>query len=125
VIARTAADLVVLLHLAFIVFVALGGLFVLRRPRLAWAHVPAVIWGTLVELAGWICPLTPLENRLRAAAGESAYAGSFIERYIMPIVYPSGLSRGMQLTLGVAVIIVNLAIYGSIMMRRSRSKSFE
>jgi hypothetical protein len=78
------------------------------------------VWGALVELAGWICPLTPLENRLRAAAGESAYAGGFIDRYIVPIVYPSGLTRGTQLTLGTAVIVVNLAIYAALLMRRSK-----
>ena len=114
---RFAADIVVLVHLAFILFVAAGGLLVLRWPRLAWMHVPAIIWGALIEFAGWICPLTPLENRLRAAAGEAAYAGGFIDRYIMPIVYPAGLTRGMQLGLGVAVIAVNLVIYGRLALR--------
>ena len=114
---RFAADIVVLVHLAFILFVAAGGLLVLRWPRLAWMHVPAIIWGALIEFAGWICPLTPLENRLRAAAGEAAYAGGFIDRYIMPIVYPAGLTRGMQLGLGVAVIGVNLVIYGRLALR--------
>ena len=114
---RFAADIVVLVHLAFILFVAAGGLLVLRWPRLAWMHVPAIIWGALIEFAGWLCPLTPLENRLRAAAGEAAYAGGFIDRYIMPIVYPAGLTRGMQLGLGVAVIGVNLVIYGRLALR--------
>jgi hypothetical protein len=114
------ADAVVLVHLAFILFVAAGGLLVLRWPRLAWVHVPAVVWGALIELAGWICPLTPLENRLRAAAGEAAYAGGFIDRYIMPIVYPDGLTRGTQLALGIAVIAVNLLIYGRLVIRRKR-----
>ncbi len=121
--AKTAADIVVLLHLAFILFVAAGGLLVLRWPRLAWMHVPAIIWGALIEFAGWICPLTPLENRLRAAAGEAAYAGGFIDRYIMPIVYPAGLTRGMQLGLGVAVIAVNLVIYGRLVIRRKRQST--
>ena len=123
VMAKTAADIVVLVHLAFILFVAIGGLLVLRWPRLAWMHVPAIIWGVLIEFAGWICPLTPLENRLRAAAGEAAYAGGFINRYIMPIVYPAGLTRGMQLTLGAAVIAVNLVVYGSLVFRRNRGVS--
>ena len=123
--AKTAADIVVLLHLAFILFVAAGGLLVLRWPRLAWMHVPAIIWGALIEFAGWICPLTPLENRLRAAAGEAAYAGGFIDRYIMPIVYPAGLTRGMQLGLGVAVIAVNLVIYGRLALRRYQRVSRE
>ena len=121
--AKTAADIVVLLHLAFILFVAAGGLLVLRWPRLAWAHVPAVVWGAMVELAGWVCPLTPLENRLRATAGEAAFAGGFIDQYIMPIVYPAGLTRGMQLTLGAAVIAVNLVVYGSLVFRRNRGVS--
>jgi len=123
--ARLAADVVVLVHLAFILFVAVGGLLVLRRPRVAWAHVPAVVWGVLVELAGWICPLTPLENRLRAAAGETAYTGAFIDRYIVPIVYPAGLTRGMQLALGAMVIGVNLLIYGGLVLRKYRHGSRE
>ena len=121
--AKTAADIVVLLHLAFILFVAAGGLLFLRWPRLAWAHVPAIVWGAMVELAGWVCPLTPLENRLRAAAGDAAYTGSFIDRYIMPIVYPSGLTRGMQLSLGCAVIVVNLAVYSLLLLRLKRQRS--
>jgi hypothetical protein len=120
---KTLADLVVLLHLAFILFVVVGGLPVMRWPRLAWAHVPAVVWGALVELAGWICPLTPLEQRLRAATGGAAYTGGFIDRYIMPIVYPPGLTRGMQLALGSAVIIVNLSIYGLLVLRLKRQRS--
>ena len=117
-IAGLSADAIVLLHLGFILFVALGGLLVLRWPKLAWAHLPAVIWGALVELAGWICPLTPLENRLRAAAGDPAYTGGFIDRYIVPIVYPAQLTRGTQLALGIAVIVVNLVIYGNLVFRR-------
>jgi len=117
VIAGLSADIVVLLHLGFILFVALGGLLVLRWPRLAWAHLPAVVWGALVEFTGWICPLTPLENRLRVAAGDLAYTGGFIERYIVPIVYPTGLTRGMQLALGTAVIVINLAIYCTFLIR--------
>ena len=121
--AKPTADIVVLVHLAFILFVAAGGLLVLRWPRLAWAHVPAVVWGAMVELAGWVCPLTPLENRLRATAGEAVFSGGFIDQYIMPIVYPAGLTRGMQLTLGAAVIAVNLVVYGSLVFRRNRGVS--
>ena len=117
-IARLSADTVVLLHLGFIVFVALGGLLALRWPRIAWVHIPAVVWGTLIELTGWVCPLTPLENRLRTTAGDPAYTGSFIARYIMPIVYPDGLTRGMQLVLAAMVIVVNLIIYGTLVFRR-------
>jgi len=125
VMAKTAADIVVLLHVAFILFVAVGGLLVLRWPRLAWVHVPAVVWGAMVELTGWVCPLTPLENRLRAAAGDAAYTGGFIDRYIMPIVYPSGLTRGMQLFLGCAVIVINLAVYSLLLLRLKRQHSHE
>jgi len=123
--AKTAADIVVLPHVAFILFVAVGGLLVLRWPRLAWVHVPAVVWGAMVELTGWVCPLTPLENRLRAAAGDAAYTGGFIDRYIMPIVYPSGLTRGMQLFLGCAVIVINLAVYSLLLLRLKRQHSHE
>ena len=115
---KTAADLVVLLHLGFILFVALGGFLVLRWQRLAWVHVPAVIWGALVEIAGWICPLTPLENSLRKAAGDAAYTGGFIEQYIVPIIYPAAMTREMQIGLGAAVIIINLLVYRVAILRR-------
>jgi len=124
-ITRFLADVIVLVHLAFILFVAAGGLLVFRWPRLAWMHVPAVVWGALIELAGWICPLTPLENRLRGAAGEATFDGGFIDRYIMPIIYPAGLTRGMQLTLGTVVIAVNLVVYGSLVFRRKRMNSHD
>ena len=124
-IARIFADTVVLLHLGFILFVVLGGLLALRWPRVAWVHLPAVVWGTLIELTGWICPLTPLENRLRTAAGDPAYTGGFIDRYIMPIVYPNGLTRGMQLVLAAMVIVVNLVIYGTLVFRRHGQSSRE
>ena len=113
------ADLVVVAHIAFVLFVVAGGLLVLRWRRLAWVHLPAVIWGTWVELAGWICPLTPLENWLRRQGGESGYAGSFIEHYVLPILYPTDLTRGMQVTLGAIAVTVNVAIYAFI-WRRSR-----
>ena len=121
-IASLAADLVLIAHLAFVVFVAGGGLLVLRWLRLAWLHVPVAMWGAAVELGGWICPLTPLENRLRAAGGEAGYAGGFIEHYLVPIVYPSGLTRGHQIALGVAVLVVNLAVYGVVLRRCARAR---
>ena len=124
-ITRFLADVIVLVHLAFILFVAAGGLLVFRWPKLAWMHVPAVVWGALIELAGWVCPLTPLENRLRGAAGEAAFDGGFIDRYIMPIIYPAGLTRGMQLTLGTVVIVVNLVVYGLLVLRRKRLSSHD
>ena len=118
-----AADLLVLVHLAFILFVALGGLLVLRWPRLAWLHLPAALWGALVELDGSIvCPLTPWENALRLAAGESGYGGGFIEHYIVPLIYPPGLTRAMQLWLGAAVLVVNGLAYG-VLVARSRRRA--
>ncbi len=116
---RLAADLVVLLHFAFILFVLLGGLLVLRWPRFAWLHLPAVAWGILIEWAGWICPLTPLENFLRRAAGEAGYTRSFVEHYLLPIIYPGGLTREIQLVLGAFVLLLNLAIYLWV-LRRAR-----
>lgn len=114
------ADLIVLLHFAFVVFVVLGGLLALRWPRVVWLHVPAVIWGALVEFTGWICPLTPLENRLRAAAGESGYEGDFIARYILPALYPNGLTRNDQLMLGGIALAINVAIYTVVITRKGR-----
>ena len=114
------ADLVVALHFAFVVFVALGGLLVLRWPRVAWLHVPAVVWGALIEFTGWICPLTPLENRLRRAGGEAGYEGDFIARYILPALYPNGLTRRDQLMLGGLALAINLAIYTFAVVRHRR-----
>ena len=107
-----AADLIVLFHLLFILFVMLGGLLVLKWPKVAWLHIPAAVWGTLIEFCEWICPLTPLENRLRWAGGNNPYAGGFIDNYIMPVIYPPGLTREMQWILGGAVLLVNAAVYG-------------
>ncbi|MGH8197500.1 MAG: DUF2784 domain-containing protein [Steroidobacteraceae bacterium] len=115
---RFLADAVLVLHLAFILFVVLGGLVVLRAPRLAWLHLPAVAWGVLLEVFGWICPLTPLENRLRALGGEGGYAGGFIEHYLTALIYPAGLTRSMQVALGVIVIAINLVIYIRLLTRR-------
>jgi uncharacterized protein DUF2784 len=112
------ADLIVAIHFAFVLFVVFGGLLVLRWPRVAYLHLPAAIWGALIEFAGWICPLTPLENRLRIQAGQTGYQGGFIENYILPVLYPSGLTRGIQLVLGAFVLILNLAIYGYLLRRR-------
>jgi hypothetical protein len=117
------ADLVVALHFAFVLFVVLGGLLVLRWPRLAYLHIPAAIWGVLIEFAGWICPLTPLENSLRVRAGEAGYQGSFVEHYILPLLYPSALTRTVQLLLGVFVLGLNLAIYIYLLRRRARASN--
>ncbi len=106
------ADLVLILHLTFVLYVLFGGLLVLRRRWIVWLHLPAVAWGTFVEFSGWICPLTPLENWLRAQSGEAAYAGDFISRYLLPILYPDALSHNIQVVFGTLVLMVNLAIYG-------------
>jgi hypothetical protein len=119
---RLLADATVVLHFAFVVFVVLGGLLVLRWPRIAWLHLPAAVWGTWVECAGWLCPLTPLENWLRERGGEAVYTTSFVERYFTPVLYPSALSRELQWTLGGFVVIVNAAVYLTIVQRRRRRR---
>ncbi|WP_354682722.1 DUF2784 domain-containing protein [Cupriavidus necator] len=113
------ADLVVVVHGLFILFVVAGGLLVLRWPRLAWVHLPAAVWGVLIEWLGWICPLTPLENTLRQAAGQAGYSGGFVERYLLPLIYPAGLTPAVQLWLGLVVLVVNVAIY-AVWWRRRR-----
>ena len=105
------ADAVLSLHVVFLVFVTVGGLLLLRWPRLVWIHVPAALWGGLVELAGWICPLTPLEVHFRLLAGQAGYEGGFISHYILPVLYPAGLTRGIQIALGVGVLVLNVGIY--------------
>ena len=117
---RLVADLVVVFHALFVAFVVAGGLLVLRRPRLALLHLPAAVWGALIEFSGWICPLTPLEKSLRAAAGQAGYQGGFIEHYLLPVLYPAGLTRGVQLVLGVLVIAVNLGVYAALLWRQRR-----
>ena len=112
------ADLVLAAHAAFLVFVVLGGLAVLRRPRVAWIHVPCALWGAWVEIAGWVCPLTPLEISLRWAAGEAGYAGGFLEHYVMPVMYPAGLTREIQVGLGIGVLALNLGVYAVLWRRR-------
>lgn len=118
--ARLAAEGVVLLHFAFILFVVLGGLLVLRRPRLAWLHLPAAAWGSAIEFGGWFCPLTPLEQVLRRRAGLAPYEGGFLDHYIFPLLYPDGLTRELQMVLGAAVLVVNLGVYAMLLIRRSR-----
>ena len=116
------ADAVLLLHLAFIAFVVCGALAVWRWPRVAWLHLPALAWGVYAVIAGAICPLTPLENALRSAGGAAAYAPSFIEHYLLPIVYPEAVQgvagRPLQVALGVAVVIVNVVLYAWLALRR-------
>lgn len=116
---RLLADATVVLHLAFVLFVLLGGALVVRWPRVAWIHLPAVGWGAFVEFAGWVCPLTPLENWLRQHGGESVYTTTFIEHYFVPLLYPSFLSRELQWGLGGLVLVVNAAVYLVVFRRRS------
>ena len=109
--ARALADLVVVVHLIFIVFVALGGLLALRWRWVPWLHLPAVGWAALLEFFGLTCPLTPLENWLRRLAGAEAYSGGFVDRYVLPFVYPAALTRELQVALGVVVCAVNGTVY--------------
>lgn len=118
--ARLAADLVVALHGAFVLFVVSGGLLALRWPRAVWVHVPAAAWGAAIELGGWICPLTPLENHFRALAYEPGYSGDFVARYIFPVLYPEGLTRGIQVAFGTAVVVLNAIIYTAVWRQQRR-----
>lgn len=118
---RLTADLVVLLHGAFALFVALGGLLVWRWPRLAWPHLPAVAWGALIEFTGGICPLTPLEQHLHQVIGQAGYTGGFIDHYLLTLLYPAGLTREMQWALGAGVLMVNGAVYGLLLGRWARA----
>ncbi|MET1077930.1 MAG: DUF2784 domain-containing protein [Pseudomonas sp.] len=117
---RLAADSVVAFHLLFILFVLFGGVALLRWRWLVWLHLPAVAWGMAVEFLHLYCPLTPLENRLRQAAGEAGYAGGFIEHYLIPLIYPSGLTPQLQLLFGGVVLLLNLAVYLMLLRRTVR-----
>lgn len=105
------ADIIVLVHFAFVLFVLFGGVLLVWWRRLVWLHLPAVIWGVLIELTGWICPLTPYENQLRKQAGLEMYDGDFVMRYIMPILYPEDLTRSLQIILGFVVLLINAICY--------------
>ena len=118
---RAAADAILIAHFAFVLFAVLGALLVLRWPRLAWLHIPAVVWAAFVEFNGVICPLTPLEVVLRREAGEAGYAGGFIDHYVMSLLYPEGLTQDTQAMLGAIVVVVNAAIYIVALRRRRAS----
>ncbi|HKK27603.1 MAG TPA: DUF2784 domain-containing protein [Gemmatimonadota bacterium] len=113
---RILADAVLVVHSAFAAFVAVGGFLVLRRPRVAWLHVPCALYGAAIELVGWICPLTPLEQHLRRAAGKAGYAGGFLDHYVGGILYPAGWEH-VHLWLGVAVVVGNAVLYGAAVAR--------
>ncbi|CDM41671.1 MULTISPECIES: DUF2784 domain-containing protein [Pseudomonadaceae] len=117
---RMAADALVVIHLGFILFVMLGGLLLLRWPSLIWLHVPAVAWGVIVECLHLGCPLTPWENQLRRMAGQAGYEGGFIEHYLIPLIYPAGLTPAIQLWLGAIVVLVNAAVYAWLIGRWRR-----
>ncbi len=118
---RLSADLVVVLHLVFIVFVVTGGFLALKYRRLAWVHLPVAFWGVLVEFTGWTCPLYDLENKLRLLAGEAGYDGGFIEHYLIPIIYPGDFTVSLRITLGVTVLLLNGIAY-TLYFSRRRSK---
>ena len=115
------ADLVLILHATFILFVVFGGVLVFWRRGLAWLHIPAALWGILIEFQGWVCPLTYLENNLRAVAGNSGYADGFIDHYLAPLVYPSALTSDTQILLGLAVLFINAIVY-TLVWRKWRTK---
>lgn len=112
-----AANAIALVHLAFIIFVVAGGLLVLRWPMLACIHLPAAAWGALIEFAGWYCPLTTWENQLLRRAGREGYSNGFIEHYLFALIYPEGLTRSMQIAIGIFVLVVNVAVYARLIQR--------
>ena len=114
------ADTVLVVHFLFIAFVLGGGFLVLRWPRLVWLHLPAAVWGVVVDWMGWICPLTPLENHLRMLAGANPYSGDFIEHYCLPIIYPAGLTPRIQMLLAGVVLVLNGAVYAVLLRKRWR-----
>jgi len=117
---RILAGAVVVLHLGFVLFVAAGGLLVWRWRRIAWAHLPALAWGVWIELYGGICPLTPLENELRRLGGEAAYSGDFVGHYLLPVLYPEGLDRGIQAALAAGVLALNGGVYWRVLRQPRR-----
>lgn len=119
---RILADLVLVVHLGFIAFVVAGGLLALRWPRAALVHLPAALWGVFIEVSGGICPLTPLENALRRQAGASGYAGSFVEQYLLPLVYPAELTPGLQRGLAALVVLANALVYAWVIRARRRRR---
>lgn len=120
---RLLADLVVVFHLLFILFGLFGGLLGLWRKWLLLLHLPAAAWIAMIEFTGWICPLTPLENRLRNAGGEASYHGGFIEHYLIPVIYPPGLTPQIQTLLGLLAVAINIMIYAYVLYRDKSMKS--
>jgi hypothetical protein len=121
-ISQAIAELLMVLHFVFILFVVFGGLLVLKRTWVALLHLPCLIWGILIEWQGWICPLTPLEIHFRNLAGDAGYSGGFIDHYLMPVIYPPGLTRAAQTTLAAALLGLNLLVYGYLIFSRSNNE---
>ena len=121
-IAGIATDIIVLAHLGFIVFVALGGFLVVRWPKIALLHLPCVLWGVLIAFGGWICPLTHLEMHFRRLAGQAGYDGGFIDDCVLPLIYPAGLTRGMQIAFGAIMLAVNLCVYGRLLVIQAKRR---
>jgi Protein of Unknown function (DUF2784) len=121
VIHRLLADLTLIIHFAFVLGVVFGGLLVARWWWLRWVHVPVALWGALIEFAGWVCPLTPLENELRKRGGEAGYEGGFVEHYLLALIYQNGLTRKTQWVLGTFVVVINIAFYAYAVSRRRSS----
>jgi len=119
---RILADLVLILHFAFVVFAVLGAFLILKWRWVAWIHVPAAIWGAVVEFAGWLCPLTPLEHWLRVEAGMAVERIGLVEQYLVPLLYPTPLTRGLQIVLGAVVLGVNGLIYVWVVRRSLRAR---
>ena len=119
------ADLLVVFHLVFILYVIAGALLIFKWTKTLWLHLPSCFWGMTVEFSGRVCPLTPWEIQLRRLAGEEGYTGSFIEQYLIPIIYPSGLNREIQMLLGSTVLIVNFSLYTLILIKRRKRKTPE
>ena len=119
---RLLADAIVIFHLTFVFFAVFGGLLVYKWKNLVWLHVPAFLWAALIEFAGWVCPLTPLENRLRELGGRTPYSSDFVAHYLLPLLYPAELTRNMQIILGALVLIGNLGIYGWLLWRAWQNK---
>jgi hypothetical protein len=117
------ANVVLIVHGSFVLFVVFGGLLAVRWPRAAWLHLPAAAWGALIEFAGWICPLTPLEIHLRSLAGQAGYRGGFVEHYLLAWLYPTGLTRNVQFTLGLTVLVFNAAVYAWVAWARKGRRS--
>jgi hypothetical protein len=113
------ADAIACIHLLFVLFVMFGSLFVFRWPRVIWLHLPALAWGLIVEFSGAICPLTPLESRLRVMAGEAGYTDDFLSRGLLTVLYPEQLTRGLQIALGTSLLVLNLSLY-ALIWRNSR-----